>query len=90
MKGATRSAIEGYPPPKLRPEVWQDQSAHADADRAAVAQTPEYKALICFQDANLEYVRTHRPLPDADTQRATLAAMKAKCRADLGLPATPP
>lgn len=56
------------------------------ADPEAYKKTPEYKALQCFQKANVEYVQTHRPLPDTATQTAAMAAMRQKCRAEVGLP----
>jgi len=63
----------------------------ASQEAKAVAEaTPELKALRCEQSANEEYIRSHRPLPNTDTQRAALKAIEDKCRADFNLPPTDP
>jgi hypothetical protein len=66
----------------------QTQIARAKANKAAVAETAEYKALMCVQPALADYVRSHQPLPDGPTQSAAIKAIKRKCRADFGLPPT--
>jgi hypothetical protein len=62
------------------------QIARANADQAAVEQTPEYKTLKCVEKENFEYGQSHKPLPDAATQRAALIEIKQTCRAEFGLP----
>jgi hypothetical protein len=64
----------------------QAQIARSKADQAAVAETAEYKALLCVQPALADYIRSHQPLPDGPTQVAAIKALKQKCRADFGLP----
>jgi hypothetical protein len=64
----------------------QAQIARSKADQAAMAETAEYKALLCVQPALADYVRSHQPLPDGPTQVAAIKALKQKCRADFGLP----
>lgn len=61
------------------------QIARAKADQEAVARTPEYKAYMCVQEDNLEYVKSHKPVGDAATQRAALATIKQNCRVKFGL-----
>jgi hypothetical protein len=46
----------------------------------------ELAAMQCESKANSEYVRSHKPLPDTDTQYAALISIRDKCRADLKLP----
>jgi hypothetical protein len=55
-------------------------------DPEAIKKTREYKALLCFQQANIEYQRAHQPLPDTAAQNDAIDAMTQKCRAEVGLP----
>lgn len=67
------------------------QIARAKADQAALEQTPEYKAAKCVEKENFAYVQSHKqPLPDTETYRAALTAIKQRCRAEFGLSPLPP
>lgn len=63
-----------------------DQSERAKAEEAAMKKSPEYRALECAQQANLEYLRSHHTPPDAVAQKAEIKAEKKKCRVAFGLP----